>query len=104
MGLNGSSPHVDGAQRSMEGTHVYGDIMRLVDLLLFGKPTTFTEHARPAIEFLDKAYQPIETGKVQESTSTFQLIALEVVQSCLKVNPSRKRISVCQHFPLQLGT
>ncbi len=71
-GLNGSLPHVVGAHRRMEEAHVFEDIMQLVDLLLFDRPTTSTaEHARHVIEVFDKAYQSAETGMAQDVTSTF---------------------------------
>ena len=70
--INGSLPHVVGEHRSMEEAHVYEDVMQLVDLLLFDKPTVSTpEHARHVIEVFDKAYQSAETGQAQEVTSTF---------------------------------
>lgn len=70
--LNGSLPHVVGPHRGMEEAHVYEDIMQLVDLLLFDRPTTSTpEHARHVIEVFDKAYQSAVTGEAQEVTSVF---------------------------------
>lgn len=70
--LNGSLPHVVGAHRGQEEAHVYEDIMQLVDLLLYDKPTLSTpEHARHVIEVFDMAYRSAETGQAQEVTSTF---------------------------------
>ncbi len=70
--INGSLPHVVGAHRGMEEAHVYEDIMQLVDLLLFDKPTVSTpEHARHVIEVFDKAYLSAETDQAQDVTSTF---------------------------------
>lgn len=71
-GLNGPLPHVVGEHRAMEEAHVFEDIMQLVDLLLYDKPTPSTaEHARHVIEVFDKAYQSAETGMAQDVTSTF---------------------------------
>lgn len=70
--LNGSLPHVVGPHQEQEEAHVYEDIMQLVDLLLYDKPTLSTpEHARHVIEVFDKAYLSAETGTVQEVVSTF---------------------------------
>lgn len=70
--INASLPHVVGEHRGMEEAHVYEDVMQLVDLLLFDRPTVSTpEHARHVIEVFDKAYQSAETGQTQTVTSVF---------------------------------
>ncbi len=37
--MNGSLPHVIGVHREMEESHVYEDVMQLVDWILDGTPT-----------------------------------------------------------------
>jgi predicted dehydrogenase len=71
-GMNGSLPHVTGVHREIEESHVYEDVMQLVDWILDGTPSVATaEHARHVIEIFDAAYRSAETGVVQELTTSF---------------------------------
>ncbi len=71
-GMNGSLPHVVGPHLHQEESHVYEDIMQLVDLLRDGTPTLSTaEHARHVIEIFDGAYRSAESGQAVELRTTF---------------------------------
>ena len=60
-------PHLE-----QEESHVYEDIMQLVDLVRDGKPTLSTaEHARHVIEIFDAAYRSAESGQAQTLRTTF---------------------------------
>ena len=71
-GANGSLPHVVGQHREQEESHVYEDIMQLVDWIRDGKPTIATaEHARHVIEIFDAAYRSAQSGQAQVLRTTF---------------------------------
>jgi predicted dehydrogenase len=68
-------PHAFGRHGEIEETHVYEDIMQLVDLVLDGKPTPSTpEHARHVIEIIEGAYRSAETGETVKLRTTFEMI------------------------------
>lgn len=65
-------PHVVGPHREIPESHVFEDIMQLVDLVRDGIPTPVTaEHARHVIEIIESAYVAADTGCTQEVTTTF---------------------------------
>lgn len=65
-------PHVVGPHRSIPESHVFEDIMQLVDEVLEGKRSPVTaEHARHVIDIIESGYRSAETGVVQELTTTF---------------------------------
>ena len=65
-------PHVVGPHRNVQESHVYEDIMQLVDWIREDKPTIVTaEHARHVIEIFDAGYRSAETGQAQELRTTF---------------------------------
>jgi predicted dehydrogenase len=71
-GMNGSLPHVVGQHREVEESHVYEDVMQLVDWIREDKPTlSSAEHARHVIEVFDAAYRSAESGQAQELRTTF---------------------------------
>ncbi len=71
-GMNGSLPHVVGPHLHQEESHVYEDIMQLVDLLRDGTPTLSTaEHARHVIEIFDGAYRSAASGQAVQLRTTF---------------------------------
>jgi predicted dehydrogenase len=71
-GANGSLPHVVGPHLEQEESHVYEDIMQLVDWIRDGKPTIATaEHARHVIEIFDAAYRSAQSGQAQTLRTTF---------------------------------
>ncbi len=74
-GSNATLPHVVGPHRLMEESHVFEDIMQLVDWIREDKPTIVTaEHARHVIEIFDAAYRSAETGQAQTLRTTFEPI------------------------------
>ena len=74
-------PHVRGRHRAIDESHVFEDIMQLVDSVLDGTPTPVTaEHARHVIDIIESAYRAARTGTRQELTTSFDLAPLGVVQ------------------------
>ena len=72
-GGNAGLPHVVGVHRSIPESHVFEDIMQLVDWIREDKPTIVTaEHARHVIEIFDAAYCSARTGEAQELRTTFE--------------------------------
>jgi len=66
-------PHVVGAHRDIQESHVFEDIMQLVDWIREDKPSIVTaEHARHVIEIFDAAYRSAETGQAQTLRTTFE--------------------------------
>ena len=62
-----------GPHREMGESHVFEDIMQLVDWAREGKPSLATaEHARHVIEIFEAGYRAAETGETQTLTTTFE--------------------------------
>ena len=75
-------PHVAGPHREMAESHVFEDVMQLVDWVLDGTPTPVTaEHARHVVDIIESGYRAAETGTRQELTTSFAFAPLEAVQS-----------------------
>jgi predicted dehydrogenase len=75
-------PHVVGAHRGIDESHVFEDIMQLVDWVLDGTPTPVTaEHARHVIDIIESGYRSARTGMRRELTTSFDPAALRVVQA-----------------------
>jgi predicted dehydrogenase len=69
-------PHVIGPHRHIPESHVFEDLMQLVDWVREGKPSLATpEHARHVIDIIESAYRAAETGQTQALTTTFELTA-----------------------------
>lgn len=65
-------PYVSGVHETIPESHIYSDIMHLVDCMLNGKtPLVSGEHARHVIEIIEKAYVAAETGMTQELRTDF---------------------------------
>lgn len=65
-------PHVTGPHRAIPESHVFEDIMQLVDLIRAGTPTPVTpEHARHVIEIIEAGYVAAETGVAQDLVTSF---------------------------------
>jgi predicted dehydrogenase len=74
-------PHVVGPHRDMQESHVFEDIMQLVDSVLDDTPSPVTaEHARHVIDIIESAYRSARTGERQELRTSFDLAPLGVVQ------------------------
>jgi predicted dehydrogenase len=75
-------PHVVGAHRGIDESHVFEDIMQLVDWVLDGTPTPVTaEHARHVIDIIESGYRSARTGMRRELTTSFDPAALRMVQA-----------------------
>ncbi len=67
-----SLPHVVGVHKNIQESHVFEDIMQLVDWIREDKPSIVTaEHARHVIEIFDSAYRSAETKQAQILNTTF---------------------------------
>jgi len=78
-------PHHFGNHGNMRESHVYEDIMQLVDWVLLDTPEPLcsTAHAAHVIEIIEKAYESAETGKTLELESTFNPMTLEEINTML---------------------
>jgi predicted dehydrogenase len=66
-------PHVVGPHREIPESHVFEDIMQLVEAIE-GVPTPVTaEQARHVIDVFESGYRAAETGQTQELRTTFAL-------------------------------
>jgi predicted dehydrogenase len=66
-------PHVVGPHRELPESHVFEDIMQLVDLVRVGTTTPVTpEHARHVIEIIEASYRASESGHAQVLSTTFE--------------------------------
>lgn len=82
-GGNNALPHVIGPHRSMEESHVFEDIMQLVDWIRDEKQTIVTAgHARHVIEIIEAAYRSSETGQVQELHTTLDTPSSGKLNQC----------------------
>ena len=65
-------PHVTGPHRSIPESHVFEDIMQLVDWVRDDTATPVTaERARHVIDIIESSLRAAETGCTQELTTTF---------------------------------
>jgi len=75
-------PHVVGTHVGIDESHVFEDIMQLVDWVLDDTPTPVTaEHARHVIDIIESGYRSARTGARQDLTTSFELAGLGVQQS-----------------------
>jgi predicted dehydrogenase len=66
-------PHVVGAHREIAESHVFEDVMQLVDLARDGTPTAANaEHARHVIDIIEGGYRAAESGQTQALRTTFE--------------------------------
>ncbi|HYC07477.1 MAG TPA: Gfo/Idh/MocA family oxidoreductase [Candidatus Binatia bacterium] len=69
---NRALPHVTGVHRDIGESHVFADIMQLVDSVLDDRPSSVTaEHARHVIDIIESGYRAAATGRTQDLTTTF---------------------------------
>jgi predicted dehydrogenase len=74
-------PHVVGRHREIDESHVFEDIMQLLDWILEGTPTAVTaEHARHVIDIIESGYRSARTGARQELTTSFEPAPLGALQ------------------------
>jgi len=70
-------PHVVGRHREIPESHVFEDIMQLVDWIREGTPSPVTAgHARHVIDIIESAYRSAESGSTEQLTTTFDWEAL----------------------------
>ena len=73
-------PHVEGAHAEMLESHVFEDLMQLVDWVRDGAPSIATaEHARHVIDIVEAGYRAAETGQTQELRTTFEPLPIEAL-------------------------
>jgi predicted dehydrogenase len=67
-------PHVVGPHRAIPESHVFEDIMQLVDSIANGTPSRIeVEQARHVIDIIESGYRAAETAKAQTLTTSFDL-------------------------------
>ncbi len=65
-------PHVVGPHRAIPESHVFEDIMQLVNWVRHDTPSLVTaEHARHVIDIIESGYRAAESGQRQELRTTF---------------------------------
>lgn len=73
-------PHVVGEHQMMKESHVFEDMMQLVDWILDGTPSIASpEHARHVIDIIEAGYRAAETGQAQRLRTTFDPLPLEAL-------------------------
>jgi predicted dehydrogenase len=66
-------PHVTGPHTAIPESHVFEDIMQLVDWVLDDVPSRVNaEHARHVIDVIESGYRAAETGTTQNLRTTFR--------------------------------
>lgn len=66
-------PHVTGPHRDIPESHVFEDVMQMVDEARSGvRSAASAEHARHVIEIIECAYRSARTGATGELTTTFE--------------------------------
>jgi len=72
-------PHVVGRHAEIPESHVFEDIMQLVEWVRTGAPSPVTAgHARHVIDVIESAYRSAETGSTEELTTSFDWPPLPV--------------------------
>jgi predicted dehydrogenase len=75
-------PHVVGPHAEMVESHVFEDMMQLVDCVRDGTTTIASaEHARHVIDIIEAGYRAAETGQTQELRTSFDTLPLEALES-----------------------
>ena len=73
-------PHVVGPHAGMLESHVFEDLMQLVDWIRDGTPSIASaEHARHVIDIIEAGYRAVDTGQTQELRTTFEPMAVEAL-------------------------
>ena len=71
-------PHVSGEHAALPESHVFEDMMQLVDAVREDIPTIATpQHARHVIDIIESAYRSAETGKARQLNTTFEPLSLD---------------------------
>ena len=73
-------PHVTGPHTDMAESHVFEDMMQLVDWVREDTPSIATaEHARHVIDIIESGYRAAETGETQTLRTTFDPLPLSAL-------------------------
>ncbi|HUT19503.1 MAG TPA: Gfo/Idh/MocA family oxidoreductase [Anaerolineae bacterium] len=73
-------PHVVGDHQAMPESHVFEDLMQLVDCVRDGKESVASaEHARHVIDVIESGYRAAETGQTQDLRTTFEPLPIEAL-------------------------
>jgi predicted dehydrogenase len=73
--------NVTGVHRNMLESHVFEDLIELVDLIRDGTPPFGTpEHARHVIDIIESGYKAAETGQTQELRTTFEPLPIDALE------------------------
>jgi len=73
-------PHVVGQHIEMAESHVFEDMMQLVDWIRDGRPSIANaEHARHVIDIIEAGYRAAETGQTQELRTSFEPVPTEAL-------------------------
>jgi predicted dehydrogenase len=84
-------PHVAGPHRGMAESHVFEDLMQLVDWIRDGTPSLASaEHARHVIDIFESAYRSAETGETQELRTTFEPMTQDELEGRLQAAESSR--------------
>jgi predicted dehydrogenase len=71
-------PHVTGVHATMRESHVFEDVMQLVDWIIDDTPTPVsTDQARHVIDIIEAGYRAAETGQTQTLRTTFEPLPLK---------------------------
>ncbi len=71
-------PHVVGKHAGMAESHVFEDMMQLVDWVREDKATIVTaEHARHVIDIIESGYRAAQTGQAQTLRTSFEPLPVE---------------------------
>lgn len=71
-------PHVTGPHAGLRESHVFEDLMQLVDWIRDGTPSIASaDHARHVIDLFESGYRAAETGETQDLTTTFEPLSLD---------------------------
>jgi len=70
--VHGDLPHVTEEHRQIPESHVYADIMHLVDCIAENRePLVTGAHARHVVELIEKGYEASRTGRTQQLRTAF---------------------------------
>ena len=73
-------PHVTGEHVGMAESHVFEDLMQLVDWIRDGTPSIASAaHARHVIDIIESGYRAAATGQTQELRTRFEPLPLEAL-------------------------
>ncbi len=73
-------PHVTGPHIELRESHVFEDVMQLVDWVREGAPSIVTpEHARHVIDIIEAGYRAAESGETQALRTSFAPLPVEAL-------------------------